>query len=302
MNNNPKLLLGKIVSEKIRNNLAVDINKLNNLNIIPKLAAILVGDDPASKIYVNTKHKTFLKMNCLSDVYNLPCSTKESDLLTLINKLNSSDDVHGILVQFPLPKHLNSNKIISFINPDKDVDGLHPVNLGNLFQGKPNFIPCTPFGCIHILKHYNIEVKSKNVVIIGRSNLVGKPLHALLSQKFDVGNATVTLCHSSTPNIDFYTKNADIIIVATGRPKLLTHNMIKKDCVIIDVGINRVDDDSPKGYQIVGDVDFNNILPIAKYITPVPGGVGPMTITMLLYNTVRSAKKASGIFKDISYN
>ena len=174
------------------------------------------------------------------------------------------------------------------------VEGIcKPMNLGNLFQGKPNFIPCTPLGCIHILKYYSIEVKSKNVVIIGRSNLVGKPLHALLSQKFDVGNATVTLCHSSSSNIHYYTKNADIIIVATGIPYLLKSNMIKKDCVIIDVGINLVNDNSEKGYHIVGDVDYDNVMPSAKHITPVPGGVGPMTIAMLLYNTVISAESQS---------
>ena len=302
MNNNPKLLLGKVVSEEIKKKLTVDINNLKNCNIIPKLAAILVGDNPASKIYVNSKHKTFLKMNCLSDVHYLPVDTKESELLYLIENLNSSNEVHGILVQFPLPKHLNSNKIISFINPDKDVDGLHPMNLGYLLQGKPNFIPCTPFGCIQILKHYEIEVKSKNIVIVGRSNLVGKPLHALLSQKFNIGNATVTLCHSKTDNINYFTKNADIIIVATGIPNLLKSDMIKKDCVVIDVGINRINDNSDKGYHIVGDVDYDNVMPLAKHITPVPGGVGPMTITMLLYNTIQSAKKASGSFENIFYN
>ena len=302
MKSNQKLLLGKVVSEKIKKKLTKDIDKLNNYSIQPKLAAILVGDDPASKIYVNSKHKTFLKMNCLSEVHYLPADIKESELLNLIEDLNHSKDVHGILVQFPLPKHLDSNKIISFIDPNKDVDGLHPMNLGNLLQGKPNFIPCTPFGCIQILKHYNIEVKSKNIVVIGRSNLVGKPLHALLSQKFNIGNATVTLCHSNTDNINHFTKNADIIIVATGKPNLLKSYMIKEDCVIIDVGINRIDDDSDRGYHIVCDVDYENVLPIVIYITPVPGGVGPMTITMLLYNTVRSAKKVSGNFKDISYN
>ena len=302
MNDNPKLLLGKVVSEEIKKKLSADINKLKGCNIVPKLAAILVGDDPASKIYVNSKHKTFLKMNCLSEVHYLRTNTKESELLNLIEDLNVSKDVHGILVQFPLPKHLDSNKIISFIDPDKDVDGLHPMNLGHLLQGKPNFIPCTPFGCIQILKHYKIQVKSKNIVIVGRSNLVGKPLHALLSQKFNIGNATVTLCHSYSDSINFFTKNADIIIVATGMPNLLKSNMIKENCVIIDVGINRVNDNSDRGYHIVGDVDYDNVMPKAKYITPVPGGVGPMTITMLLYNTVRSAKIVSGSFEDIFYN
>ena len=286
-------MLGKEVSSKIRTLLLEDVSNLKKIGIVPKLAAVLVGDDPASKIYVNSKKKTFLKMNCLSDVYHLDKNIKESELINEINKLNDDKDIHGILLQCPLPKHLNEDKIISFINSDKDVDGLHPVNLGKLLQGKPNFIPCTPFGCIEILNHYNIDVKSKNIVIIGRSNLVGKPLFALLSQKFNIGNATVTLCHSKTKNIDFYTKNADIIIVAIGRPEFLKRNMVKNNVVVIDVGINRMDDDSSKGYHIVGDVDIDNLIDKVKYITPVPGGVGPMTITMLLYNTINSAKNHS---------
>ena len=291
--NNPLYMLGKEVSSKIRTLLLEDVSNLKKIGIVPKLAAVLVGDDPASKIYVNSKKKTFLKMNCLSDVYHLDKNIKESELINEINKLNDDKDIHGILLQCPLPKHLNEDKIISFINSDKDVDGLHPVNLGKLLQGKPNFIPCTPFGCIEILNHYNIDVKSKNIVIIGRSNLVGKPLFALLSQKFNIGNATVTLCHSKTKNIDFYTKNADIIIIAIGRPKFLKRNMVKNNVVVIDVGINRMDDDSSKGYHIVGDVDIDNLIDKVKYITPVPGGVGPMTITMLLYNTINSAKNHS---------
>ena len=187
MNDNTKLLLGKVVSEKIKKELTVDINSLKTYNIIPKLSAILVGEDPASKIYVNSKHKTFLKMNCLSEIHYLPTNTKESELLNLIEDLNCSKEVHGILVQFPLPKHLNSNKIISFIDPDKDVDGLHPMNFGHLLQGKPNFIPCTPFGCIQILKHYNIKVKSKNIVIIGKSKIVGSPLLLILSNENTFG-------------------------------------------------------------------------------------------------------------------
>lgn len=291
--NNPLYMLGKEVSSKIRTLLLEDVSNLKKIGIVPKLAAVLVGDDPASKIYVNSKKKTFLKMNCLSDVYHLDKNIKESELINEINKLNDDKDIHGILLQCPLPKHLNEDKIISFINSDKDVDGLHPVNLGKLLQGKPNFIPCTPFGCIEILNHYDIDVKSKNIVIIGRSNLVGKPLFALLSQKFNIGNATVTLCHSKTKNIDFYTKNADIIIIAIGRPKFLKRNMVKNNVVVIDVGINRMDDDSSKGYHIVGDVDIDNLIDKVKYITPVPGGVGPMTITMLLYNTINSAKNHS---------
>tara|TARA_B100000401_G_scaffold430923_1_gene366306 strand:+ start:1698 stop:2603 length:906 start_codon:yes stop_codon:yes gene_type:complete len=291
--NKDSYMLGKEVSGKIKSLLLEDVKKLKNIGIVPKLAAVLVGDDPASKIYVNSKKKTFIKMNCLSDVYHLDKNIKESELINKIIDLNNDDDIHGILLQCPLPKHLSEDKIISYINPDKDVDGLHPINLGLLMQGKPNFIPCTPLGCIEILKYYNIDVESKNIVIIGRSNLVGKPLFALLSQKFKIGNATVTLCHSKSRNIDFYTKNADIIIVAIGSPKFLKSNMVKKNAIIIDVGINRVNDNSDKGYHIVGDADFDNLNNKVGYITPVPGGVGPMTITMLLHNTINSAKSFS---------
>jgi len=291
--NKDSYMLGKEVSGKIKSLLLEDVKKLKNIGIVPKLAAVLVGDDPASKIYVNSKKKTFIKMNCLSDVYHLDKNIKESELINKIIDLNNDDDIHGILLQCPLPKHLSEDKIISYINPDKDVDGLHPINLGLLMQGKPNFIPCTPLGCIEILKYYNIDVESKNIVIIGRSNLVGKPLFALLSQKFKIGNATVTLCHSKSRNIDFYTKNADIIIVAIGSPKFLKNNMVKKNAIIIDVGINRVNDNSDKGYHIVGDADFDNLNNKVGYITPVPGGVGPMTITMLLHNTINSAKSFS---------
>ena len=298
---NNKLLLGKVVSEHIKNKFFKDIKELHSYGIVPKLAAVLVGDDPASKIYVNTKHKTFLKYECSSEIYHLKDNSKEKEILTLLDDLNNDNDVHGILVQFPLPPHLDANKVISFINPKKDVDGLHPLNLGYLMQGNPKFIPCTPLGCIEILKHYNINVNSKDVVIIGRSNLVGKPLFSLLSQRFKFGNGTVTLCHSATKNLKMYTKNADIIIVAVGSPQMLTEDMIKSDSIIIDVGINRVDDNSEKGYHIVGDVDFDNMIHKVSYITPVPGGVGPMTITMLLNNTILSAKKQSGKFPEDSY-
>jgi len=298
---NKKLLLGKVVAKNIKNKLQEDIKKLYSFGIIPKLAAVLVGEDPASKIYVNTKHKTFLKYGCSSEIYHLKENSEEKEIITLLDDLNNDEHIHGILVQFPLPHHLDSNKIISFINPEKDVDGLHPLNLGYLMQGNPKFIPCTPLGCIEILQHYNIDVDSKNVVIIGRSNLVGKPLFSLLSQKFKVGNGTVTLCHSATKNLKIFTENADIIIVAVGYPKIITEDMVKSNSIIIDVGINRIDDDSEKGYHIVGDVDFDNIMHKVSHITPVPGGVGPMTITMLLNNTVLSAKIKSGKFSTFSY-
>ena len=286
-----KKLYGKPVSKQIKESLSLKISKLSKHGIIPKLSAILVGDDPASKIYVSSKHKTFITFNCLSDIHELPEKSNDQDVCNLIEKLNNDKSVHGILLQLPLPNHLDSKKILDCISPKKDVDGLHPMNLGNLLQGNPGFIPCTPFGCIEILKYYNIKVESKHIVIIGRSNLVGKPLMALLCQKFDIGNSTVTICHSHTKNLSYHTLNADIIIVAVGVPRLLTSNMVKENSVVIDVGINRIDDNSENGYNIVGDADYDNLINKVKGITPVPGGVGPMTITMLLNNTVTSAEK-----------
>jgi methylenetetrahydrofolate dehydrogenase (NADP+)/methenyltetrahydrofolate cyclohydrolase len=204
--------------------------------------------------------------------------------------LNVNAKFHGILVQLPLPKHINSRNILLNISPEKDVDGFHPINLGNLLAGSPEFIPCTPNGVIEILKYYNIPVSGKHVVIVGRSNIVGKPMFALLSQKFKIGNATVTICHTGTHDLRVHTKQADIIIAAAGIPHLITGDMISEGVDIIDVGINRVNDDSEKGYHLTGDVDFDSIFGIANSITPVPGGVGPMTITMLLANTIQSAK------------
>ena len=285
-----KVLYGKPVSEHIKSELKLKIDELSNIGIIPKLSVILIGDNPASKIYVNSKHKTFINMNCKSEIHNLDKNVTEDEVIKLIDTLNNNPDVHGILIQLPAPPHLNEENIIRAINPLKDVDGLHPMNLGKLFQGKPSFIPCTPYGCLKILEYYEIETVSKNIVIIGRSNLVGKPLFGLLSQKFQIGNATVTLCHTRTKNLDSYTQKADIIIAAVGVPKLIKKSMIKKGAHIIDVGINRIDDASrEKGYRVVGDVDFDDVLGKAASVTPVPGGVGVMTVTMLLSNTVQAA-------------
>jgi len=285
-----KILEGLPVSKHVKENLKKQIFKLKNKNVVPTLAAILVGDDPASNIYVNTKHKVFTSNNCNSYIHKLDKHITEDKLIAFIEKLNSDKNVHGILVQLPLPKHLNENSILNTVNPDKDVDGFHPMNVGKLFLGNPSFIPCTPNACIEILKYYNIEVASKHVVIIGRSNIVGKPLMSLLVQKFEIGNATVTVCHTGTKDISYFTKQADILIVAIGKPHFLKHDMIKKGVHIIDVGINRVNDDSiKKGYKIVGDVDYENVKKYVSSITPVPGGVGPMTISMLLKNTVQAA-------------
>ena len=286
-----KLLNGSEVSTSIKYKLNKNIEYLKNRGIVPKLAAILVGTDSASKIYVKNKHKTFISMNCASDIYHLDEDTNEKEIINLIEKLNIDVNVHGILIQLPVPKHINSDNLIKSISYEKDVDGLHPTNMGLLMQGRPNFIPCTPYGCLKILEYYKISVAHKNVVIIGRSNLVGKPLQTLLSQKILNGNATVTLCHTGTRNLKSFTVNADIIIVAVGKPDMLSLDMIKNGVVIIDVGINRINDDSVKGYHIVGDVDYKNLLSTASGITPVPGGVGVMTVTMLLHNTVKSAMK-----------
>ncbi len=288
---NTVLLKGKPVSENIYNNLINRINSLKSVGITPQLAAILIGDDPASQVYVRNKSRAFEKLNCKSQVFKLGVESSESAILDLINNLNSDDNIHGILVQLPLPKHLNSKTILHSVSPNKDVDGFHPSNLGLLLEGNPFFIPCTPQGVIEILKYYNIEVSGMHAVIVGRSNIVGKPMFALLAQKFEIGNATVTICHTGTKDLEAYTIQADIIIAAAGVPEMIKGNMIKKGVNIVDVGINRLDDNSEKGYKIVGDVDTDSVMGIAKSVTPVPGGVGPMTITMLLKNTVKSAEK-----------
>ncbi len=288
-----QILYGKPVSDQIKNDLKKRIHNLNKKGVIPKLSAILVGNDPASKIYVNSKHRTFLKSGCQSEIHEITKNSKEEDICSLIKKLNNDNTVHGILLQLPLPDHLNSKKILDYISPYKDVDGFHPVNLGNLMQGKPKFIPCTPRGCLKILEYYNIPVESKHVVIVGRSNIVGKPLMALLSQKFKTGNATVTICHTGTKDIKHHTKQADILIAAIGVPEFIKKDMVKDNVVIVDVGINRINDDSNKGYYLVGDVDYKNVINKSSAITPVPGGVGPMTISILLSNTVLAAELQS---------
>ena len=289
-----KVLFGKTVSIHIKEELSKDIALLKEKNITPGLAAIIVGDDPASKVYVRNKSKAFKNNGCYSETFSLPVDTPEKDLLDLIDKLNSNNKFHGILVQLPLPNHINSKKVLNHVNPSKDVDGFHPLNLGHLLEGEPSFIPCTPNGIIKMLEYYNIQTTGKHAVIIGRSNIVGKPMFALLAQKFKVGNSTVTMCHTGTDDISYYTKQADIVIAAVGVPEMLKGDMIKEGACLIDVGINRVDDlDSEKGYKLVGDIDADSVKGKAKFLSPVPGGVGPMTITMLLYNTVHSALKSS---------
>ena len=285
------LLKGKPVADSIRLSLEPRVQSLKEIGIVPKLAAIIIGDDPASQVYVRNKARAFKKLSCESQTYRLDSKSNEENVLTLIDRLNNDPSAHGVLVQLPLPKHLDSKTILHTVSPNKDVDGFHPENLGLLLEGNPNFIPCTPHGVLEILRYYDISVSGRHAVIVGRSNIVGKPMFALLAQKFEMGNATVTICHTGTKDLAAYTKQGDIIIVAAGSPNMITGDMIKEGADIIDVGINRVDDDSGKGYTLVGDVNTKSVMGIANSVTPVPGGVGPMTITMLLVNTVKSAGK-----------
>ena len=287
-----EILKGITVSKHIKSNLSELISSLKKDGITPGLAAVLVGEDPASQVYVKSKSKVFESNGCYSKTYKMPANSSEQEILELIDKLNNSSHIHGILIQLPLPKHLDVKKILNRVDPRKDVDGFHPLNLGSLLEGSPNFVPCTPNGIIKILEYYNIKTSGQHVVIIGRSNIVGKPMFALLAQKFKVGNSTVTMCHTGTNDISYFTKQADIVIAAVGVPEMLTGDMIKEGACLIDVGINRIkDNDSEKGYRLVGDIHFDSVLGKASSITPVPGGVGPMTIACLLKNTVECFKK-----------
>ena len=285
-----KILSGKAVSEAVYESLQPRISKLKKNGITPGLAVILVGDDPASKVYVRSKERKFNKLELLSETILLPPDIDEDSLISKIHDLNNDDRFHGILVQLPLPKHLDANKILFEINPNKDVDGFHPVNIGKLASGIPQFIPCTPKGVMRIFEHYNIELSGKNVVVVGRSNIVGRPLSILTSLKTNYANATTTICHSGTPDIPKIAKQADVVIAAIGVPEMIDETYVKPGAVVIDVGINRVEDDSEKEYKLVGDVNFESVNGIASAITPVPGGVGPMTIAMLVENTVEAAE------------
>jgi len=259
----------------------------------PGLVTIVVGENPASQVYVNRKNKTCAELGMLSESERLDARISEEDLLKIVDYYNNAPEYHGILVQLPLPDHINEDKIIESINPAKDVDGFHPVSVGNLVIGKEGFLPCTPSGILEILKRYKIETKGKHVVVIGRSNIVGKPVANLLLQKKEGANAVVTVCHSAAPDLKKFTLSADILIAAIGRANYVTADMVKDGAVVIDVGINRVEDHSAaKGYRIVGDVDFENVAPKCSYITPVPGGVGVMTIAMLMHNTLLAYLKS----------
>ncbi len=284
---------GKLVAEEIKSELAEKVKRLAaDGKKVPGLVTILVGDNPASQVYIRMKNKACEKIGFLSRVEKLPAETKESDLLDLVEKYNNDPDYHGILVQLPLPSQISEDKVIASINPQKDVDGFHPVSVGNLVIGNDTFFPCTPYGIMKLMEKYEIDPKGKHVVVVGRSNIVGKPIANILLQKQKGANAVVTVCHSAASDLSFYTKQADILIAAIGRANFITADMVKDGVVIIDVGINRVDDPgSEKGYKIVGDVDFENVKLKSSFITPVPGGVGVMTIAMLLYNTYKAYQK-----------
>ena len=284
------ILSGKDVSSSVYKGLSERIHALREKGITPGLAVVLVGEDPASQVYVRSKTKTFKKLDLFTQTYTLPKDTRQDELLGLIKELNNDNSYHGILVQLPLPKYIESDKVINAIDPKKDVDGFHPENAGLLAIGRPRFIPCTPKGIMRILEQYKIDLNGKHVVVVGRSNIVGRPISILTSMKMDGANATTTICHSGTPNIQYHTKTADVIIVALGVHSFLDHEMIKKDAVVIDVGINRIDADNQKGYKLVGDADWLSIEKKASAATPVPGGVGPMTIAMLVENTVEAAE------------
>jgi len=287
------LLDGKSTANKIKEEIATKVNQLKlNGNKIPHLAAVLVGSNGASITYVNSKVKACKRVGFNSTLIELPDDTTEEQLLEEINILNKDKDIDGFMVQLPLPKQIDEQKILMAINPDKDVDGFHPTNVGKMVLELPTYLPATPFGILELLERYHVETTGKNVVVIGRSHIVGRPISILLGQKRKVGNATVTLAHSRTKNLKKLTLAADIIIVALGIPEFLKVNMVKKGVTIIDVGITRVKDATKKnGYRIVGDVDFNEVSKKAAFITPVPGGVGPMTIAMLLKNTLIACER-----------
>ena len=275
------ILDGKETARRIREKLKKNIEKLKAKNIFPKLAVIMVGEDPASKIYVKNKSKACEELGVKYEEFLLKEDISQEQLLNLIEELNKRRDIHGILLQSPIPKHLDINEAFKTILPEKDVDGFNPINVGKLVLGQETLISCTPFGVIKLLEEYNIQIEGKNAVVIGRSNIVGKPmLHCLLNK-----NATVTICHSKTQNLKEITKTADILVVAIGKPKFVTKDMVKPESIIIDVGINR-----NKEGKVCGDVDFEEVEKVASYITPVPGGIGPMTIAMLMENIVKTAK------------
>ncbi len=288
-----QLLDGKALSQKIKEEIAQEVEQIkNNGGKIPHLAAVLIGEDPASEVYIRNKVQSCEMVGFKSTLVKRDSSTTEEELLQIVDQLNNNDDIDGFIVQLPLPEHINEEKVTLAIDPRKDVDGFHPVNFGRMAQGLPCYLPATPFGILQMLERYKIEVSGKECVVLGRSNIVGTPVSILLSRKARPGNATVTLCHSRTKDLAKHTRRADILIVSLGVPEFVTADMVKEGAVVIDVGMNRVEDASrQRGYRLVGDVKFDEVAAKCSYITPVPGGVGPMTVTSLLINTLKSAKK-----------
>ncbi len=286
------LLDGKKTANEIKDEIAKEVLSLKQKGLkVPHLAAILVGNNGASLTYVNSKVKACEKVGFTSTLIHLDENISEKELLQEIEKLNSNIEIDGYIVQLPLPKHIDEQKVLMAVDPKKDVDGFHPTNVGKMTLELPTFLPATPFGILELLERYNIETSGKNVVVLGRSHIVGRPMSILLSQKRKAGNSTVTICHSKTENIKEYTQKADIIVAAIGIPEFLTGDMVKESVIIIDVGITRVTDNSKKrGYRLAGDVHFESVSKKASFITPVPGGVGPMTIAMLLKNTLLAVK------------
>ncbi len=290
-----KLIDGKAIAAQVRENLGKEIEEMVAAGHKPPgLAAVLVGEDPASQVYVRMKNRACKKLGIKSFGETLPDDISQEDLEKKVADLNANPEVNGILVQLPLPKHLDEEKVLNTINLEKDVDGFHPINIGRLAQKgrEPMFVPCTPYGCIYLLNEMGVEIEGANAVVLGRSNIVGMPVALLLVER----NATVTICHSRTKNLAEVCREADILIAAVGRPDMVKADWVKPGATVIDVGVNRVDDDSrERGYYLTGDVDYDEVVEVAGALTPVPGGVGPMTIAMLLRNTVRSAKMAQGI-------
>lgn len=287
------LLDGKHTSDAIKKQIAAEVEQiLADGGRRPKLVAILVGDDGASRTYVNNKEKACQDVGFDSAVLRYPAEISEGELLAKIREINEDPGVDGLIVQLPLPPHIDEDKVINTISPLKDVDGFHASNVGKMVLGEPSFVSATPFGIMALLEHYQIDTKGKHCVVLGRSNIVGRPISNLLSLKGNPGDCTVTICHSRTKNVEQYTRMADIVIAAIGIPKFLKEDMVKDGAIVIDVGITRVPDQTkPKGYRIVGDVDFENVAPKCSYITPVPGGVGPMTIVSLMRNTLQALKQ-----------
>ena len=287
-----QIIDGKQVAAEMRAELKAEVAKLKEQGVVPGLGVILVGEDPASQSYVRAKERACEELGIYSDDNRLPADTTQQDLIALVNQMNNDPKINGILVQLPLPKGLNEAEVLLAIAPEKDVDGFHPMNVGKMMVGEKAFLPCTPHGVIQLLLRSGVTIEGTKVVIVGRSNIVGKPLANMLIQKNAKGNATVTVCHTRTKDLAHQTRQADIVIAAAGGPNTITADMVKDGVVVIDVGVNRVEDATKKkGYRLVGDVDFEAVKEKASLITPVPGGVGPMTITMLLYNTVESAKR-----------